>query len=88
MKRTERGGMSNGALRPIGFAMSAVVAGIAPSVAVADAPAPAARERAHMVDPSNDPRREEDSSLILGPSAPVEPFADAPKAKQTDLFDL
>jgi hypothetical protein len=95
MKRSERGmsGMSDAPLRPIGLAMSAVVAGLSAQAGVAaaqvgTAPAPAARERAHVIDPSNDPRREEDASLILGPSAPIEPFADAPQAEQSDLFDL
>jgi hypothetical protein len=87
MKGTEQ---REDALRPIGLAMSAVMAGLSAQAASAApvAPAPAPRAQAHFVDPSNDPRHEEDASLILGPSAPVEPFAEAPKAKQADLFDL
>jgi hypothetical protein len=91
MKRTDLG-MREDALRPVGFALSAVMAGLAVHAAtvapVEAAAAPSARERGHVVDPGDGPRREEDASLILGPSTPVEPFAETPKAKQADLFDL
>jgi hypothetical protein len=83
------------ALRPIGAALAAVVAGLGASsadaqaeVRVAEPPAPNAHEQMHYVDPTNDPRFEEDASLILGPSEPVEPFGESPAPRQRDLFEL
>jgi hypothetical protein len=85
-------------LRPIGVALAAVVAGIGVAKAEA-APAPRGADvfapqdshsRMLVADPTNHPDFERDDSLILGESAPVEPFsAVAPAAKkQGDLFDL
>jgi hypothetical protein len=84
------------AFKPIGAALAAVVAGLgAPAQAEAvelrapPAPDPTATTREHYVDPTNDPRFEQDETLILGPSEPVEPFGEKPPpAKQADLFDL
>ena len=71
--------------RPIGLALAAVVAGVAPAASAFAADQMVTR--AHAVDPTNDARRDEDPSLLLGPSEPVEPFAPAP-ARQGDLFEL
>ncbi len=68
------------ALRPVGLALAAVVAGLGAAKAQAletrpHAPIePSAREKAYFVDPTNDPAFEEDPTLVVGPSEPVEPF--------------
>ena len=86
-------------LKPIGAAFAAVVAGLGASAGAAKAQPvqapprapqmPAAQEQVHYLDPTNDPRFEEDPDLILGPSEPVEPFAERPisRAVQRDLFE-
>lgn len=86
-------------LRPVGVALAAVVAGLGAAKAEAAAQAPARapveprdhHARVHHVDPTNHPDFERDDSLILGPSAPVEPFAEQAKPappRQGNLFDL
>jgi hypothetical protein len=96
MKRTEQM-RDEVSLRPIGAALAAVVAGLGASsggdakateIRVPEPPQPSSHQQMHFVDPTNDPRLDEDASLILGPSEPVEPFGDAPAAKQRDLFEL
>jgi hypothetical protein len=86
---------SPGALKPIGLALAAVVTGLgapgqgqaveAPRVS----PPPPSPEtaRVHYIDPTNHPGFEEDPDMVLGPSEPVEPFADAPAKRQRDLFE-
>ncbi len=74
--------------KPIGLALAAVVAGLAPGVAegaledvgiTRDAPTPEPIDFA----------AEQDDTLILGPGEAAEPFAEAfAPAKQPDLFDL
>ncbi|MGE0044277.1 MAG: hypothetical protein AB7J28_16165 [Hyphomonadaceae bacterium] len=71
--------------KPIGLAMAAVVAGVG---GVHAPVAETVHQRAHAVDPSNDPSREEDHTLILGPSEAVEPFAQPAAGRQADLFEL
>ncbi|MES1201706.1 MAG: hypothetical protein ABUS57_09705 [Pseudomonadota bacterium] len=96
MSRTDRMRTEMTALRPIGTTLAAVVAGLgaAGNAQPVDvhpvAPhEPTTNVREHYVDPTNDPRLEEDPTLILGPSEPVEPFADqAATPAQKDLFDL
>lgn len=84
-----RGRMSEDAsFKPIGLALAAVVAGLAPGVAegaldevgvTRDAPTPEPVDFA----------AEQDDTLLLGPGEALEPFAEAPApAKQPDLFDL
>ena len=83
-------------LRPIGAALAAVVAGLAPAPADAAAEAapraplePAAQANAYRLDPTNHPGFEEDPAMIVGPSEPTAPLAKiaAPKPRW-DLFDL
>ncbi|HWA01854.1 MAG TPA: hypothetical protein VG841_16220 [Caulobacterales bacterium] len=95
MQRNDRARDEASALKPIGKTLAAVVAGLGvagqaqPVDAHPIAPLdPTTNTREHYVDPTNDPRLDEDPTLILGPSEPVEPFADAPAPKQKDLFDL
>lgn len=67
-------------LRPVGIALAAVVAGLsagkaAPAEARTHAPLePASNEKTHMVDPTNHPAFEEDPTMVVGRSVPVEPF--------------
>ncbi len=77
------------ALKPVGLAFAAVVAGLSGQhAAVAAEPGvDLEKTRAFAVDPTNNPGFEEDSAMILGPSAPVEPFAEKPQPKQPGLFD-
>lgn len=84
----------DGALKPIGFALSAVMAGLAAGQTSGQAPAPqieTARVSAFAPDASLDPNRDfghdEDASLILGASTPVEPFADLQEDAEA-AFDL
>jgi len=87
MKRMHEPQKHNGAFKPIGLAIAAVVASAAP-VAAAD-PAPQVRLHAPEAQPAAD---EQDDTLLLGPSAPVEPFSKAPAKKQDmrqgNLFEL
>ena len=68
-------------LRPVGFALAAVVAGIGVAKAEAEAPRvhaplePATQEKTYFVDPTNHAGFEEDPEMILGPSTPVAPFS-------------
>jgi hypothetical protein len=69
------------ALRPVGIALAAVVAGLstgkaAPADARVHAPLePASSEKTYVVDPTNHPGFEEDPDMVVGPSAPVAPFS-------------
>lgn len=68
------------ALRPVGFAMAAVVASLgAAKAAPVDTPTraplePAGQSNTYVVDPTNHPGFEEDPDMVVGPSAPVAPF--------------
>jgi hypothetical protein len=83
------------ALRPVGMALAAVVAGLGSAQASA-APAthahaplePTSQANTYVVDPTNHPGFEEDSSFVVGASEPMAPFS-APAAAKTrrDLFD-
>lgn len=70
------------ALKPVGFAFAAVVAGLGAGKAQpVDNPVyaplePATQGKAYFVDPTNHPGFEEDPDMIIGPSAPVAPFGD------------
>lgn len=67
-------------LRPVGIALAAVVAGlgagkVVPAEARVHAPLePASNEATYTVDPTNHPGFEEDASMVIGRSEPVEPF--------------
>jgi len=67
-------------LRPVGFALAAVVAGLGvgkavPAEARAYAPLePAAQDKTYVIDPTNHPGFEEDATLVVGQSEPVEPL--------------
>ncbi|MBI1251027.1 MAG: hypothetical protein GC189_06125 [Alphaproteobacteria bacterium] len=76
------------ALKPVGLALAAVVAGIAAPAGAHGALVEQPLTRAHADDPSNHAGFEEDASMIVGRSAPVEPFADPTPAAQGNLFDL
>jgi len=79
----------DGALKPIGLALTAVVAGLGVAAAHAPVAADAARVREHAPDASLDPARDEDPSLVFGASEPVEPFSErAAPLSQPDLFEL
>lgn len=77
------------ALKPVGLAFAAVVAGLSGQQAAvaAERGVDLEKTRAFAVDPTNDPALEEDSGLILGASQAVEPFAEKPQPKQPGLFD-
>jgi len=70
------------ALKPVGLAMAAVVAGL--GVAKADAAEPrvhaplepAGQSNTYVVDPTNHPGFEEDADMIVGASTPVAPFGE------------
>jgi hypothetical protein len=68
-------------LRPVGIALAAVVAGLsagkaAPAAAHVRAPLePLAAEKVYVLDHTNHPGFEEDADMVVGASAPVEPFA-------------
>ncbi|MBY0568680.1 MAG: hypothetical protein K2P70_15295 [Hyphomonadaceae bacterium] len=67
------------ALKPVGLAMAAVVAGLGAQAQAAEALAPlepASRTQAYAIDPTNHPGFEEDADMIVGPSAPVAPFGE------------
>ncbi len=89
------GNRDEGSFKPMGIALAAVVAGLgthaqakAPEPPRIDPMAPAEQAKVHFVDPTNHPGFEQDETMIVGASEPVEPFAEAPKPKQKDLFDL
>ena len=77
-------------LKPVGFALAAVVAGLGAGKAQAvesqaRAPLePTAQANTYVVDPTNHPGFDEDPNMVVGPSEPVEPLR---HAKQKDLFD-
>lgn len=77
---------AEGALKPIGFALAAVVAGLAPAGAAEFEPTSIVR--ADPGQSAQDPAEGQDDSLLLGPSEAVDPFAEKPAPKQADLFDL
>lgn len=70
-------------LRPVGLALAAVVAGLGAGKAQAADMAPRAplepadQAKSYFVDPTNHPGFEEDSGMVVGPSAPVAPFGNA-----------
>ncbi|MBC7767778.1 MAG: hypothetical protein H7124_03245 [Phycisphaerales bacterium] len=67
-------------LRPIGLALAAVVAGLGvgkapPAEARMHAPLePSTQENTYVVDPTNHPGFEEDATMVVGRSEPVEPL--------------
>ncbi len=74
------------ALKPIGIALSAVMAGLAGGAAFLESEP---LERAYAdADSQADVADETDESLILGPSAPVEPLGAPAPVRQLDLFEL
>ena len=68
------------ALKPVGFALAAVVAGLGAGKAEAvehrvHAPLePSTQANTYFVDPTNHPGFEEDPNMIVGQSEPVAPF--------------
>ena len=69
------------ALRPVGLAIAAVVAGLGAgkAAAVETAPKhaplePATQEKTYVVDHTNHPSFDEDPDMVVGRSAPVAPF--------------
>lgn len=64
----------DGALKPVGLALTAVLAGLSGSAVGMAAQA----EQVRALTPDNmlDAARDEDPTLLLGPSEPVEPFAE------------
>jgi len=77
----------DGALKPIGLALTAVVAGLGVAATHAPVAAGAARVREHTPDTTLDAARDEDPTLVFGASEPVEPFSER-AAPQPDLFEL
>jgi len=78
-------------LRPVGLALAAVVAGIgAGKAAAAETPRahaplePASQANTYFVDPTNHPGFEEDPTMVVGASEPVEPLRNA---DQSDRFE-
>lgn len=75
-------------LRPVGLALAAVVAGLgvskaAPAEAPVHAPLePSSQANTYVADPTNHPGFEEDPTLVVGRSEPVEPLR-----AQKDLFE-
>ena len=67
-------------LKPVGFALAAVVAGLGAGKAEAveshpRAPfEPANQAKTYVVDPTNHAGFEEDPNMVVGPSEPVEPL--------------
>ncbi len=67
-------------LKPVGFALAAVVAGLGAGKAQAvstptRAPLqPTNQAKTYVVDPTNHPGFEEDPNMVVGPSEPVEPL--------------
>lgn len=70
-------------LRPVGFALAAVVAGLGAGKAqVVEAQTrpplePSSQANTYFVDPTNHPGFEEDPDMVVGPSEPVAPLRDA-----------
>lgn len=69
------------ALRPVGLAMAAVVAGLGAQAQAEETRAvaplePASTTQAYAVDPTNHPGFEEDADMIVGASTPVAPFGE------------
>ncbi len=66
-------------LRPVGFALAAVVAGLGAGKAQAvelgvRAPLePTSQSHTYVVDPTNHPGFDEDPDMVVGPSVPVAP---------------
>ena len=89
MKRTDRTSNDTPNLKPIGFAMAAVVAGIGARAQAAEVrvltPPPSPDAHTQTFGATRDATSEEDV-LVLGPADEVEPLAEKP-AKQVDLFD-
>jgi hypothetical protein len=77
-------------LRPVGFALAAVVAGLGAGKAQAvenrqHLPLePTAQANTYVVDPTNHPAFEEDADMVVGASEPVAPLRNA---AQKDLFE-
>ena len=77
MRQSKREEMS---LRPVGFVLAAVVAGLGAGKAqVAQARPhaplePSAQGHTYTLDPTNHPSFEEDASLVVGRSEPVAPL--------------
>jgi len=69
------------ALKPVGLAMAAVVAGLGVAKAEdaeprAHAPLePAGQSHTYVADPTNHPGFEEDADMVVGASEPVAPFS-------------
>jgi len=77
-KREDQAGA---ALKPVGLAMAAVVAGLGAQAQAEEARLhaplePASRTLAYADDPTNHPGFEEDANMIVGPSTPVAPFGE------------
>jgi hypothetical protein len=68
-------------LRPVGLALAAVVAGLGVGVGKAEAAPvraplePVGQDKTFVLDHTNHLGFEEDSSMVVGASEPVEPFA-------------
>lgn len=69
------------ALRPVGIAIAAVVAGLGAGKAAAAQTQPARapleganQEKTYVLDHTNHPSFEEDSDMVVGRSTPVAPF--------------
>lgn len=67
-------------LKPVGFALAAVVAGLGVGKAQTIATPmraplePINQSKTYVVDPTNHPGFEEDPDMVVGPSEPVEPL--------------
>lgn len=67
-------------LKPVGYALAAVVAGLAAGKAQAVATKPHApleptsQAKTYVADPTNHPGFEEDPNMVVGASEPVEPL--------------
>ena len=89
MKRTDRTLNDTPSLKPIGFAMAAVVAGIGARAQAAEVrvltPTPSPDAHAQTFGATHDATSEEDV-LVLGPADEVEPLAEKP-VKQEEMFD-
>jgi hypothetical protein len=96
MKSNGRREEASSALRPVGVALAAVVAGLGAAKAERAAEArshaplePASQANTYFIDPTNHPGFEEDASLVVGESEPVAVLGGAARpARQSDLFEL
>ena len=67
-------------LKPVGFALAAVVAGLSAAKAQpldirpTQPHEPNAHTETYVADPTNAPGYDEDANLVVGPSDPVAPF--------------